>query len=158
MVTARWIMAPLYIGLLAGLVLLVAKFVQVLVQTVPALIGQTSNETIYAVLTLVDLTLVANLVVIVIFAGWENVVGRLLEGQAGERPAWLAGLDFSSVKRKLLGSIATVAAILMLETFVHIDEFRMEEAVLQLAILLVIGVVGVLMAVMDRVGGNHGER
>ena len=93
MFVARWIMAPLYFGLLAGLLLLVAKFIQVLVQAVPQLLSQTSNETIYAVLTLVDLSLVANLVVIVIFAGWENFVGRLLEGAASERPAWLGGLD-----------------------------------------------------------------
>ena len=159
MVAARWIMAPLYIGLLAGLVLVVAKFVQVLVRAVPALFSQTSNETIYSILTLVDLTLVANLVVIVIFAGWENFVGRLLEGPTGERPAWLGGLDFSTVKLKLLGSIATVAAILILETFLHITEVTQAQAVLQVAILLAIGVVGVLMAVMDRIGSNnHGEK
>jgi uncharacterized protein (TIGR00645 family) len=158
MVAARWIMAPLYIGLLCGLLLLVVKFVQVLVRAVPALLNQTSNETIYSVLTLVDLTLVANLVVIVIFAGWENFVGRLLEGPAGERPAWLGGLDFSAVKLKLLGSIATVAAILILETFVHTDEVSQPQAVLQIAILLAIGVIGVLMAVMDRIAGNHGGK
>jgi uncharacterized protein (TIGR00645 family) len=157
MLAARWIMAPLYLGLLGGLLLVVAKFVQVLIRTVPQLPSQSSNETIYAVLTLVDLTLVANLVVIVIFAGWENFVGRLLEGHAGERPAWLAGLDFSAVKLKLIGSVVTIAAILILETFVHIGEIRKEDAVLQLAILLAIGVVGVLMALMDRIG-NHGSK
>jgi uncharacterized protein (TIGR00645 family) len=151
-------MAPLYFGLLAGLLLLVAKFIQVLVQAVPQLLSQTSNETIYAVLTLVDLSLVANLVVIVIFAGWENFVGRLLEGAASERPAWLGGLDLSSVKLKLIASIATIAAILILETFVHIDETRRDNAVLQLFILLAIGATGVMMAVMDRIGGNHGGK
>jgi uncharacterized protein (TIGR00645 family) len=158
MFIARWIMAPLYLGLLAGLLLLVAKFIQVLVQAVPRLLSQTSNETIYAVLTLVDLSLVANLVVIVIFAGWENFVGSLLEGAASERPAWLGGLDFSAVKLKLIGSIATIAAILILETFVHIDETRRDDAVLQLVILLAIGVTGVMMAVMDRISGKHGGK
>jgi uncharacterized protein (TIGR00645 family) len=155
MFVARWIMAPLYLGLLAGLLLLVAKFVQVLVQAVPKLLSQTSNETIYAVLTMVDLSLVANLVVIVIFAGWENFVGRLLDGAGSERPAWLGGLDFSAVKLKLMGSIATIAAILILETFVHIGDTTKEDAILQLVILLAVGVTGVMMAVMDRIGGKH---
>jgi uncharacterized protein (TIGR00645 family) len=101
---------------------------------------------------------VANLVVIVIFAGWENFVGSLLEGAASERPAWLGGLDFSAVKLKLIGSIATIAAILILETFVHIDETRRDDAVLQLVILLAIGVTGVMMAVMDRISGKHGGK
>jgi uncharacterized protein (TIGR00645 family) len=158
MFIARWIMAPLYLGLLAGLVLIVVKFVQVLVRTVPALFAQTSNETIYAILTLVDLSLVANLVVIVVFAGWENFVGRLLSGVGSERPAWLGGLDFSAVKLKLIGSVATIAAILILETFVHIDEARRDVTVLQLLILLAIGATGVMMAAMDRIGSGHGTK
>jgi uncharacterized protein (TIGR00645 family) len=157
MFIARWIMAPLYLGLLVGLALIVVKFVLVLVQTVPTLPAQTSNETIYAVLTLVDLSLVANLVMIVIFAGWENFVGRLLGGASSDRPTWLGGLDFSAVKLKLIGSIATIAAILILETFVHIDEARTDVTILQLAILLAIGATGVMMALMDRIGGHGGK-
>jgi uncharacterized protein (TIGR00645 family) len=78
MFTARWIMAPIYLGLLVALALIVVKFVQKLVQAVPTLMQESSNEVIFEVLTLVDLSLVANLIVIVIFAGWENFVGRVL--------------------------------------------------------------------------------
>lgn len=158
MFVARWIMAPFYLGLLAALLLVVVKFVQKLVQAVPVIMNQSSNETIFTILTLVDLSLVANLVVIVIFAGWENFVGRLLEAQPGERPSWLSALDFGSVKLKLLGSIAAIAAIQILETFVHIDEVKKDDAVLQLVILLGIGVLGVLLAVTDRIGANHGGK
>ena len=95
MFAARWIMAPIYIGLLVALVLVVVKFVQKLVQAVPGFLALSSSDAIFLVLTLVDLSLVANLVVIVIFAGWENFVGRLLASQADDQPAWLGGLDFS---------------------------------------------------------------
>ncbi len=90
MFAARWIMAPIYIGLLVALVLIVVKFVQKLVQAVPGFLALSSNEAIFLILTLVDLSLVANLLVIVIFAGWENFVGRLLHRASGRRAdlAW----------------------------------------------------------------------
>jgi len=149
MFVARWIMAPIYLGLLVALVLVAVKFVQKLVQTIPGFLALDSNEAIFLVLTLVDLSLVANLVVIVIFAGWENFVGRLLTSQSEERPLWLGGLDFATVKLRLIGSIAAIAAIQILETFVHIEDWKPQEAAWQLAILLGIGLLGVLLALAD---------
>lgn len=154
MFAARWIMAPIYVGLLVALLMIVVKFVQKLATAIPGFLALTSNEAIFLVLTLVDLSLVANLVVIVIFAGWENFVGRLLASQH-ERPQWLGGLDFGAIKLRLIGSIAAIAAILILETFVHIDEVPYQYAAWQLAILLGIGVLGVLLALADRLTESH---
>ena len=147
---ARWIMAPIYVGLLGALVMVVVKFVQKLVVSIPGFLALPSNDAIFTVLTLVDLSLVANLVVIVIFAGWENFVGRLLGSESSDRPLWLGGIDFGTVKRRLIGSIAAIAAITMLETFVHIDEVKSQDAAWQLAILLGVGVLGVLLALTDK--------
>ena len=158
MFIARWIMAPIYLGLLAALVLIVIKFVQKLVDSVPGILRLSSNETIFVVLTLVDLSLVANLVVIVIFAGWENFVGHLLETKSAGEDSWLGALDFSTVKLRLIASIAAIAAIQILETFVHIDEVKVQHAAWQLAILLGIAIVGVLLAVTDRLSEGHGEK
>lgn len=154
MFAARWIMAPIYVGLLVALLMIVVKFVQKLVAAIPGFLALSSNEAIFLVLTLVDLSLVANLVVIVIFAGWENFVGRLLASQH-ERPQWLGGLDFGAIKLRLIGSIAAIAAILILETFVHVSEVPYQYAAWQLAILLGIGVLGVLLALADRLTESH---
>ena len=152
--TARWLVAPVYGGLLVALAMIAVKFVQDLVTEVPLLLGMTTGDVILAVLTLVDLSLVANLVVIVIFAGWANFVGPLLR-EPGERDtAWADTLDFSAVKLKLIGSVAAIAAIQILETFVHIDAISKQDAAWQVAILLAIGVTGVLLAAMDRIAGH----
>ena len=151
MFAARWLVAPIYLGLLAVLALVAVKFVQKLVLAVPLVLGMTSNDLILTTLTLVDLSLVANLVAIVIFAGWTNFVGPLLHEPGARDTAWVGDLDFSAVKLKLIGSIA---AIQMLESFVHIDDVAKPDAAWQLAILLGIGVTGVLLAAMDRIGGH----
>ena len=155
MFTARWIMAPIYFGLLIALVLIVVKFVQKLVEAVPDYLALSSNDAIFLVLTLVDMSLVANLVVIVIFAGWENFVGRMLASQGDEKPSWLGGMDFATVKLRLIGSIVAIAAIQILETFVHMDEVKPQEAGWQLGIMLGVGAAGVLLALADRLSAAH---
>jgi uncharacterized protein (TIGR00645 family) len=133
MYAARWIMAPIYLGLLTA----------------------STSDTILVVLTLVDLSLVANLVVIVMVAGWENFVGRLLDKSDGSQLEWVGDLDFGAVKMKLIASVTAIAAIQMLETFVHIDQTSKQDAMWQLFILLGIGVTGVLLALMDKLSGEH---
>jgi uncharacterized protein (TIGR00645 family) len=151
---ARWLMAPIYIGLLVGLVLLAVKFVQKLVALVPGLLEMSANDIVLAVLGLVDLSLVANLVLIVVLAGWQGFVDPLLGAHLDDQPAWLA-LDFSAIKLKLIGSIAVIAAIAMLESFVHADSLTPATLGWQLAILLSFGVLGVLLALMDRLSHSH---
>jgi uncharacterized protein (TIGR00645 family) len=155
MFAARWIMAPIYLGLLAALVLVVVKFVQKLVQALPGFLDLTPEQSIFLILSLVDLSLVANLVVIVMFAGWENFVGRLLSAQSAEGPKWMGMLDFATVKLRLIGSVVAIAAVQILETFVHIEQVRSQDAAWQLAILIGIAVVGVMLAVTDRLSESH---
>ena len=97
MFAARWIMAPIYVGLLAALVMMVVKFVQKLITSVPGFLALTSNEAIFLVLTLVDLSLVANLVVIVISpAGKISSVAFCLAGRAS---GWLSAALISARSR-----------------------------------------------------------
>jgi uncharacterized protein (TIGR00645 family) len=154
MFAARWLMAPIYLGLLVVLALVAVKFVQQLVTTVPLVLGMTNNDIILIALTLVDLSLVANLVVIVIFSGWANFVGPLLHDPGERDTVWASDLDFSAVKLKLFSSIASIAAIQILESFMHIDDVAKQSAGWQLAILLGVGVTGVLLAAMDRIGSG----
>ncbi|HEX2943928.1 MAG TPA: YqhA family protein, partial [Rhodopila sp.] len=86
MFIARWIMVPVYLGLLGALALVAVKFVQRLIEVVPNLLQQDSTETIISALSLVDLSLVANLIVIIIFAGWQNFVARFQSAASGEQP------------------------------------------------------------------------
>ncbi len=154
MFAARWVMAPIYFGLLGVLLLIVVKFVQKLLQAVPQLLQLDSSETILTALTLVDLSLVANLVVIVIFAGWENFVGPLLRSVGDGQADWMGKLDFSALKLRLFASVAAIAGVQILETFTHIDEVAKQDAAWQLAILIGLGATGVMLAVIDRLTGK----
>lgn len=147
---ARWAMAPIYLGLFAALVMLAVKFVQKLIVLGGRLAGLSGADTVLGVLQLVDLALLANMVLIVVLAGWEGVIGPIVPERSG-----FADLGFGAVKVKLLGSIVAIAAIQVLEGFVHIDAASLWTVLWQLALLLGFAVAGVLLAAMDRIGGGH---
>ncbi|HEY1934763.1 MAG TPA: YqhA family protein [Acetobacteraceae bacterium] len=151
MLGARWLMAPIYLGLLVALLLVLVKFAQKLVLFFPEVLGASTSDTILAVLSLVDLSLVANLLLIVVLAGWQGFVDPTLSARSEDQPTWIA-LDFSAIKLKLVGSLAAIAAVALLETFVHIGAMAAATVGWELAIVLGFGVLGVLLAVMDRLG------
>ena len=147
----RWLLVPIYLGLLVALLLLAAKFVQKLVVTVRTILSLSSTETMLAILQLVDISLVANLVLIVMFSGWENVIGPGLT----DRPTELTNVGFGALKQTLIASIAAIASIQILETFMHVGADTAVEAMWQLAILIGVGVTGVLLGLMDRLSGHR---
>jgi uncharacterized protein (TIGR00645 family) len=147
---ARWFMAPIYLGLFVAMAMLVVKFVQTLVALGVALPGLSGAGTVLAVLQLVDLALVANLVLIVVLAGWDGVIGLV-----SAEPARMADFGFGALKVKLLGSIVSIAAIQLLEGFVHAADVALRPLLWQLMLMLGFAVAGVLLAVMDRLGEGH---
>jgi len=70
---------------------------------------------------LVDLSLMGNLLVMVMFAGYENFVSRFGEIE-GEPADWMGNVGFGALKLKLMTSIIAIAAIHMLEDFMHVAE------------------------------------
>ncbi|MFO1143975.1 MAG: TIGR00645 family protein [Amaricoccus sp.] len=152
---SRWLMAPIYLGLMLSLIMLVVVFVRELAYYMPKLFVMDSEEAILAVLTLIDLSLAGNLLLIVLFSGYENFVSRIDVGEARERPDWMGTVDFSGLKLKLVASIVAISAIHLLKWFMEIGEYPSghELDVPQLRWLVIIHltfvVSGVLLALMD---------
>jgi uncharacterized protein (TIGR00645 family) len=90
----------------------------------------------------------------VVFSGWENFVGRV-SADDGTRPEWMVGLDVSTLKLKLIGSIIAIASVHMLETTIKVREVPNEDVVVELLVLIGFALTGVLLALMDRISGGH---
>ncbi|MCC7276124.1 MAG: YqhA family protein, partial [Alphaproteobacteria bacterium] len=91
---SRWLLAPLYLGLVGGLAVLTTKFLQELAAFVPRALSASQNDVILALLSLIDLALVANLVLMVILSGYENFVSKIDVRDHPDRPDWMGKLDF----------------------------------------------------------------
>ncbi len=150
----RWLLAPVYIGLLVILGMVTVKFVQELVVTMPGLLQMQDRELLMFALSMIDLALLGNLLLMVTFAGYENFVSKLHIGEHVDRPDWMGHVDFSGLKLKLLGSIVAISAIHLLRTFLDLRAIPTDEVAWQLAIHLGFVVSGLLLAWMDRLSGS----
>jgi uncharacterized protein (TIGR00645 family) len=154
---SRWLLAPFYLGLVAGIGMILVKFLQEFVHVLPHLFEGTESELILAVLTLVDMSLVANLLLIIIFSGYENFVSKIDTAGHEDRPEWMGKVDFSGLKVKLIASIVAISAIELLKAFVRAETLSAEQLSWggplgwKVAIHVVLVVSGVLFAVMDRI-------
>jgi len=73
---SRWLLAPLYLGLSVSLLLLLFKFAQGMMELAHKTDTEDADKLITGILSLIDLSLMGNLVVMVMFAGYENFVSR----------------------------------------------------------------------------------
>ncbi len=148
---ARWLLAPIYLGLVVGLFALVVIFARetVLLVGLAFAPGVKSETVILLVLSLVDVSLAANLVLIVIFSGYENFVSKLIHGHHPDRPQWLGKIDFGGLKLKLVASIAAISAIQLLKVFVQDANLSGERIMWLVVIHLTFVVSGVMLAIMD---------
>lgn len=146
---SRWLVAPFYIGLVFALIILLVSFMNELCHYLVNLSELTPNRAILATLSLIDLSLAANLLLIVIFSGYENFVSKLDLGNHVDRPEWMGTVDFSALKLKLVASMVAISGIHLLKVFMDVDEIPERQTYWMIAIHMVFVISGVLLALTD---------
>ena len=119
---SRFLLAPLYLGLVGALGLLAYRFL-IEFYHVAIHIGEATPQSFTLdLLALLDLTLLANLILMVIFAGYENFVSRIdVATESKDRPHWMGTIDFSGLKIKLIGSLVAISVIELLKDFIELS-------------------------------------
>ncbi len=152
---SRWLLVPFYVGLIVAIGLLLVKFAKSFLVALPAVFEGSSGDALIAILTLVDITLVANLLLIIIFAGYENFISKIDTGDNEDRPEWMGHVSFSDLKLKLIGSIVAISGIELLKYFVNVKHATQHELIWVVVIHLTLVFSGVMFALMDRIAGGH---
>jgi uncharacterized protein (TIGR00645 family) len=159
---SRWLLAPFYVGLVIGLAMLLVVFVRELGHSLADILSLDAEKMILTVLTMIDLSLAGNLVLIVIFSGYENFVSKIDTGGSEDRPAWMGTLDFSGLKMKLIGSIVAISVISLLRAFVSLTEpgvaFDQRKMMWLIILHLTFLASGVMFALMDWLATLSEER
>lgn len=146
---SRWFLAPFYIGLILAIVSLLVKFFKELANLVLNIFSFSSDQAIISILTLVDTTLIASLLIIIIFSGYENFVSKIAFGDHEDRPVWMGKVGFSDLKLKLIGAIVAISAVELLKAFINIHQVSNEELGWRVGIHFTFVVSGVLFALTD---------
>ena len=151
---SRWLLAPFFLGLALGVIVLLIKFVQETYNLVVGALQKSEGEAILGVLGLVDLALTGALVMIVIFSGYENFVSKIDHTSDRSWPEWMGSIDFTALKIKLLGSIVAISAIQLLKQFMTVKTASDRDLIWYAVIHVVFVVSSVLLALSDRISGD----
>jgi uncharacterized protein (TIGR00645 family) len=149
---SRFLLAPIYLALAISLVALVIKTGMHLYELLTQLEVLNDEQVLLSELTIVDLSLTASLVVIVFLSGYANFVAPVIARENDGRPHWIAEIDFSELKVKLMASIVAISAIKLLEGFMNVSHETDRELYWMTGIHLSYVVSAVLLAFAEWLG------
>jgi len=152
----RWLLAPLYLGLLLSLVPLLFRFFKDFVGLVQLTASSDMHHITLKILELLDTVLLGNLIIIIIFAGYENFVSKInVAEQSEDRPHWMGRVDYSGLKIKLIGSLVAISVIELLKDFMKEGDYDPKREMWRIGIHLTFVVSGVLFALMDYIADKR---
>jgi uncharacterized protein (TIGR00645 family) len=147
---SRWVQAPLYAGLILGGVLYAYKFLIELIHLITSINELTESALMLGVLTLVDITMVANLLIMVIIGGYSTFVSKIDIETHEDRPEWLKKVDAGTLKVKLAGSLVGVSGIHLLQVFINIESRNLEYVKWQVIIHVVFLLSSIMLAYSEK--------
>ncbi|CCQ12237.1 Uncharacterized protein UPF0114 [Pseudoalteromonas luteoviolacea B = ATCC 29581] len=150
----RWLLAPFFVGLLYAVLLLWIKFFKQLYEMSLIAFSDQESDLLVGILTLVDTALLAGLLLIIIFSGYENFVSKLDIGNHQDRPAWMGKVGFSGLKIKLISAIVAISAVELLKVFISSHSHSDSELAWKVGIHLTFVISGVLFSVTDYINSK----
>lgn len=148
---SRWLQVPLYLGLIIGGALYTYKFLIELVHLCLNINSFSEADVMLSVLTLVDITMVANLLAMVIIGGYATFVSKLDLLNHEDKPEWLQSIDAGTLKVKLAVSLVGVSGIHLLKVFINIEHQNLQLVMWQVIIHVVFLVSAIALAYADKI-------
>jgi uncharacterized protein (TIGR00645 family) len=162
---ARWLQLPLYLGLIVAMGVYVFQFWKELMHILHIVTTRDVNETeiMLGVLSLIDVVMIANLLIMVIIGGYETFVSRLFIEGHPDQPEWLSHVNASVLKVKLATAIIGISSIHLLKTFINAAAYDWKTIIAQTSIHLAFLLSAMAIAACDRImpapidHRDHGE-
>jgi uncharacterized protein (TIGR00645 family) len=166
---SRWLLAPIYLGLSVALIVLGIQFFMELYHSFEMVLGfapagydelgnpiaAVEADIVLTLLALVDLAMVAGLIVMVMFSGYENFVSKLdVETKGAEKLDWLGKLDAGTLKLKVAASIVAISSIHLLRKFMEVEDTNETQLMWYVIIHMTFVLSALLMGVLDRITGK----
>ena len=149
--SSRWIQAPIYGGLIIGAALYTYKFLIELIHLC-ATVGTITEEVLMlGILTLVDISMVLNLLIMVIIGGYATFVSRMRIEDHEDRPDWLEKIDAGTLKVKLAGALVGISGIHLLKSFINITNKDADQVKWQIVIHVVFLFSTLMLAYTEKV-------
>ena len=146
---SRWLQAPMYLGLIVALGVYAYKFFVMLAKLIMNLGSSEETEILLQVLSLIDVVMIANLLVMVIIGGYEIFVSRLHIDEHPDQPEWLDHVDAGVLKIKLGMALVSISSIHLLRSFINAGNMNEHTLKWEVIIHCVLLVSVIFIAVTD---------
>jgi uncharacterized protein (TIGR00645 family) len=155
LLSSRWLIAPFLMGLMVALLALIYRFGLKLFDSALKLNAAEYKDVIVGILSLIDIALVANLILIVICSSYENFIRTINPADHPDLPDELIRIGFSGLKQKLLGSLVAIMAVQILEWFMDFgNHFDPQQLAWGVGILLCFAFAMLILSIADRVSAG----
>jgi uncharacterized protein (TIGR00645 family) len=149
---SRWLLVVFYLGLAMALLLYCISFCRKLWEYFSKVMVLEETDAILKILSLIDASLVASLVVMVIISGYENFVSRFDEAEANSGElSWLGKIDAGSLKIKVASTIVAISSIHLLQVFLNANQYTNEKIMWLTIVHMAFVISALLLAYIDRV-------
>ena len=146
---SRWLQAPMYLGLIVALGVYAYKFFVMLAKLIINLGSAEETDILLQVLSLIDVVMIANLLVMVIIGGYEIFVSRLHIDEHPDQPEWLSHVDAGVLKIKLGMALVSISSIHLLRSFINASNMTEHTLKWEVIIHCVLLVSVIFIAVTD---------
>ncbi|AWM81702.1 TIGR00645 family protein [Gammaproteobacteria bacterium ESL0073] len=150
MYSTRWILAPICFGLSLALLALTIKFYQELFHILPSILSMPESDLVLKLLSLIDMVLVGGLLVMVMFASYENFVSQMNIHDHREKLDWLGKMDSGSLKTKVSISIVAISSIHLLRMFMAAQQIPNDKLFWYVVLHLTFVVSALVVTYMDK--------
>jgi len=148
---SRWLLVPLYLVLGLLLLAFAIRSVIELLHIFQTLLDMSETDLVLAALSLIDLVLIGNLIVMVALSGYETFVSRIDTVPEMEKPGWLGKYDPGTIKLKVAASLVAISAIHLLKNYLAHDALDVTRMLTLTAVHLAFVVSALILAFVDRI-------
>lgn len=120
--SSRWLLYPINIGLLIALSIYVVAFFREEYMLIVHHMTWDLESLMILMLSLVDASMVANLIVMVAQGGHQIFIRKFDVKEGEEQPQYLEHIDTGILKIKIALSISSITLVQILKDFVHLEK------------------------------------
>ncbi|MDI1302460.1 MAG: TIGR00645 family protein [bacterium] len=148
---SRWLQLPLYLGLIVAQTVYAGIFLKEVWHLVSHASELTEVAIMLIVLSLIDVVMVSNLLIMVIIGGYETFVSRLGLENHPDEPEWLDHVNAGLLKVKLAMALISISSIHLLKTFIEADAHANDKIMWQVIIHIAFLASALVMAWVDKI-------
>lgn len=116
---SRWMLSLMYIGLTVAMGAYTLRFFIELLHACVHFSSMTEEDLLINTLGLVDITMIANLIYVIMLGGYSIFVREIQTDVLKDKPKWLNNINSGTLKIKMGVSLIGVSSIHLLKVFIN---------------------------------------